>query len=206
VTTSHNLSSVYFGQKKFAEAEPLFVEVLKQRRLKFGDNSGATQNVINSLAGTYVFQGKHAEAEPLLREMLAYRKAKEDSESPGVADALSKLGNCLLKLEKYAEAETHLRDCHAIRVSKQPNAWNVFNTQAQIGAALMGQKKYADAEPLMLQGYEGMKKRAAQIPPGSRIYVAEAIDRLVQLYDAWGQKDKAAQWRKIAEAGNKTLP
>jgi hypothetical protein len=36
--------------------------------------------------------------------------------------------------------------------------------------------------------------------------VAEAIDRLVQLYDAWGQKDKAAQWRKIAEAGNKTLP
>ena len=58
-----------------------------------------------------------------------------------------------------------LRECLAIRVKKQPDAWSTFNTQSKLGGVLLGQKKYADAEPLLLQGYEGMKQREAKIPP-----------------------------------------
>jgi hypothetical protein len=29
-----------------------------------------------------------------------------------------------------------------------------------------------------------------------KIRLTEAMQRLVQLYDAWGQKDKADEWRK----------
>src|SRR5262249_21360682 len=36
-------------------------------------------------------------------------------------------------------------------------------SKAQLGAALLGQKKYADAEPLLLAGYEGMKQREKTI-------------------------------------------
>jgi serine/threonine protein kinase/tetratricopeptide (TPR) repeat protein len=203
LTTTSNLAGVYFGQKKFDLAEPMFADVLKRRRATLGPNHPATQNAINSLAGACFLQGKYDRAEPLLREMLEYRKAKDGAESDGTADALSKLGLCLLKLEKYGEAEPILRDCHAIRSQKHPNAWFVFNTQSQLGAALLGQKKYADAEPLLLQGYEGMKKREAQIPASAKIYMTEALDRMVTLYDGWGQKDKAAEWRKIAAAASK---
>jgi hypothetical protein len=83
--------------------------------------------------------------------------------------------------------------------------WNVFHMQSQLGAALLGQKKYADAEPLLLHGYEGLKKREAQIPMSHRNCVVEAIDRLVRLYEAWGQQEKAAHWRELAEA-KKTTP
>ena len=64
----------------------------------------------------------------------------------------------------------------------------------------MGQKKYADAEPLLLAGYEGMKQREKTIPPQGKVRIPEAIERLVQLYEAMGKKDDAAKWRKELES------
>jgi eukaryotic-like serine/threonine-protein kinase len=81
-----------------------------------------------------------------------------------------------------------------------PDAWMTFNLQSQLGGALLGQKKYVDAEPLLLAGYEGMKKQAAKIPPPGKVRLTEAVERLVQLYEATGKKDEAAKWRKELEA------
>ncbi len=61
---------------------------------------------------------------------------------------------------------------------------------------MLGQQKYADAEPLLLQGYEGMKARESKIPVYARSIVAEAGSRIVELYDRWGKKAKADEWRK----------
>jgi hypothetical protein len=64
-----------------------------------------------------------------------------------------------------------------------------------LGGCLVGQNRYAEAEPLLLQGYEGMRQREAQIPPFAKPRLREAIERLVQLYDAWGKPVQAAKWR-----------
>jgi hypothetical protein len=64
-----------------------------------------------------------------------------------------------------------------------------------LGGALLGQKRYADAEPLLLKGYEGMKAREKTIPHQGMVRVPEALERLVQLYEATGNKDEAARWR-----------
>jgi eukaryotic-like serine/threonine-protein kinase len=64
----------------------------------------------------------------------------------------------------------------------------------------LGQQKYADAEPLLLAGYAGMKKREAKIPPQGKVRLSEAVERLVQLYEATGKKDEAAKWRQEREA------
>ncbi|MBC7820910.1 MAG: hypothetical protein IAG10_28840, partial [Planctomycetaceae bacterium] len=63
------------------------------------------------------------------------------------------------------------------------------------GGCLLGQKKFTDAEPLLLAGYEGMKEHEADIPAQAKIRLTEAIQRLVDLFDATEQKDKAAEWR-----------
>jgi eukaryotic-like serine/threonine-protein kinase len=65
-----------------------------------------------------------------------------------------------------------------------------------LGGSLLGQKKYAEAEPLLLVGYEGMKQREANIPQEDKARLAESLERLAQLYDGWGKKDKADEWRK----------
>jgi non-specific serine/threonine protein kinase/serine/threonine-protein kinase len=53
------------------------------------------------------------------------------------------------------------------------------------------------AEPLLVQGYEGMKPRAAKIPIEGKPRLAETLERLVQLYDGWGKPDQAKRWRRV---------
>src|SRR5262249_831826 len=84
----------------------------------------------------------------------------------------------------------------AIRQKTLPLHWLTFNTQSMLGGALLGQKKYAEAEPLLLAGYQGMKKQEAQIPPQGKVRLTEAVQRLVQLYEATGNPDEAAEGRK----------
>jgi hypothetical protein len=70
-----------------------------------------------------------------------------------------------------------------------------------LGACLLGQKKYAEAEPLLLKGYEGLRQHEERIPASfRRTRLTEALGRLVQLYDEWAKPDEAAKWRKELEA------
>src|SRR5262249_53375941 len=101
---------------------------------------------------------------------------------------------------KYAEAETILRDCVRIRVQKLPNDWLTFSAQSLLGNALLGQKKYSEAEPLLLRGNDGLILHRAKIPADEKRRLVEALERLVRLYDEWGKPDQAATWRKKLEA------
>ena len=66
------------------------------------------------------------------------------------------------------------------------------------------QAQFAEAEPLLVKSYEGLQQRQSRRPDISRVAVLkEASQRVVQLYEAWGKPDQAAEWRKrLAEATN----
>jgi len=80
-----------------------------------------------------------------------------------------------------------------------PGAPGLFNTKSLLGGALAGQKKFQEAEPLLVEGYSGLKDREAKIPPAAKTRLAEAIRRLVDLYTAWEKPDEAAKWQEILE-------
>ena len=132
-------------------------------------------------------------------EFLAFQRKQLPADDPRLAGALATHGRTLLKAGKPADAKVILRECLAIRDKKQADDWRTFNTRSLLGGSLLGQKKYVDAEPLLLAGYEGMKEREAKIPPLAKDRLTDALQRLVQLYEATGQKDKAEQWRKKVE-------
>ena len=121
-------------------------------------------------------------------------------DSRQLARLLAQIGRSLLEQKKWLEAQPHLRESLTIREKAQPDLWSTFNTKSMFGGALLGQKKYADAEPLLLAGYEGMKQREKTIPPQAEIRVTEALERLVQLYEATEKKDDAAKWRRQLDA------
>src|SRR5262249_23127171 len=129
-------------------------------------------------------------------------KEKAGANSAQYANCLAYLGRCLLMQNKHAEAEAVLRDCLAIRVKKEPDAWTTFNTKSALGGSLLGQKKYAAPEPLLLEGYQGLKEREAKILPSSKS-LTESLERLVQLYESWEKNDQAAEWRRTLEAHRK---
>ena len=107
---------------------------------------------------------------------------------------------------KPVDAEPFIRECLAIREKKLPEDWTRFNAMSLLGGSLLGQKKYDEAEPLLIQGYEGMKAREAKIPAQSKIYLAQAAERIVALYDAWGKPEKAAEWREKIKAASAEKP
>jgi WD40 repeat protein/serine/threonine protein kinase len=135
----------------------------------------------------------------LQEELPRVRKALP-RDSPELAYVLAHIGMALLEQEQWAAAEPFLRECLAIREKAQPDSWATFNAQSMLGGALLGQKKYAEAEPLLLRGYAGMKERENTIPPVGKDRLPEAVERLVQLYEATAKKDEAAKWRREVEA------
>jgi tetratricopeptide (TPR) repeat protein len=150
--------------------------------------------VLAAVARVYQMQGRWDKAAPLIDELQATNHAGD------TALALELRGRALLAAKKYAQAEESLRE------SVKMYAWPAIFSGAQraLGASLLGQKKYKGAEPLLLKGYEALKKwlempRNAPTPLG-RLQQVETLEWLVQLYDDWGKPDEAAKWRKELKA------
>ena len=59
----------------------------------------------------------------------------------------------------------------------------------------MGQKRFAEAEPLLISGYMGMKAREQTIPPQASTRIPEALDRLIMFFTATGKPDEVTKWR-----------
>jgi hypothetical protein len=108
---------------------------------------------------------------------------------------LAQIGLSFLHQKKWTEAEPNLRESLAIREKSQPDVWSTFNTQSMLGGAFLGQKKYAEAEPILLKGYHGMKEREATIMPIWKDGIAEALDRLIELFTATNKPDEVKKWQ-----------
>jgi tetratricopeptide (TPR) repeat protein len=195
----------------YNSAEKLLVASLRSARTRRGLGDVETQMIVWALAGLYAQKKTPEKGESLLRELLDFQKehGQADSLPLPYATTLEVLGRNLLQQRKWAAAEAMLQECLSIRENKEPLImYNRFSTKSMLGASLIGQEKYADAEPYLLQGYQGLKDAANRAVPGlGRIPVPEAAERLVQLYETTGKKDKADEWRKkLKEAKNTGKP
>jgi hypothetical protein len=67
---------------------------------------------------------------------------------------------------------------------------------SMLGAAIAGQGKYHEAEPLLLDAYEGLNERKESIPAGAAASLESASERIERLYESWNQPAKAAEWKE----------
>jgi hypothetical protein len=196
--TMNNLAGAYRSANRPREAVALYEEALRLRKAVLGPDHRDTLRTLHDLGTAYVEAQRLAEAEGVLGELVERRRQREPN-SINLASALVSSGICLLKAGKYAEAGVPLREALTIQEKRFPDDWRRFHTMSLLGGSAFGQQQYAAAEPLLLQGFEGMQQRAAKIPRQSRVRLAESLERLVHLYEATGQKDKAGHWRKKLE-------
>lgn len=123
------------------------------------------------------------------------------ADDPLLSGTLAVLVSTLLVEQKITEAEPLARECLAIRERVARDDWHTFNSRSQLAACLLGQKKYAEAEPLLLSACEGMKEREAEIPAQGKVCLRESLQRLVQLYEATGRSGEAGEWKKKLAEG-----
>jgi serine/threonine protein kinase/Tfp pilus assembly protein PilF len=197
LSTKSMLAKAYRAAGRLADAVALAEETLAQMKTSLVVDHPNTILSMHNLAGLYLDLGKYELAEPLFRETLDATRRKFGLQHARVAAVLNEFGELLILQKDYLEAETLLRESLSIRQKNEPESWFTFEAQSLLGGALMGQQRYAEAEPVMLLGYEGLKGRAPKLrPPDAEAGLREAQDRLVQLYDTWGRPDEAAKWRE----------
>jgi serine/threonine protein kinase/tetratricopeptide (TPR) repeat protein len=204
LTTMQTLAGAYGDAGRLNDAMPLNEEALKLRKAKLGPDHPDTLQSMNNLAVAYRDAGRLNDALSLFEESLKGCKAKLGPDHPNTLLTLNNLAGAYLAASRWSEAEWTARDCLDHRAKKQPDDWWRFHTMSQLGDALAGQNKYAEAEPLLLRGYEGLKAHAAKIPGRSKKSLTEAAERVMKLYEAWGKPDQAAAWK--AKLGMSDLP
>jgi hypothetical protein len=171
-------------------------ETLRLFTAKLGPGHPKTLNSRGDLAAAYESLGRWVEAESLRRDSVNRRRKIDKPDSPFLAGDLAGLGGNLLSQARWSEAELLLRECLAIREKTGPDDFARFEAMSLLGAALMGQGRYAEAEPLVMPGYEGLNAREAKIPAEGKSLLAASALRVVRLYEAWGKPEQAAAWKK----------
>jgi eukaryotic-like serine/threonine-protein kinase len=194
LVSMNNLAMAYKVGGKLADAESLFSKALASRRRVLGEEHPDTLVSMNNLGTLYATEGRHAQGETLLRPLLEIRRRVAGKTHPDTLNTMVWLGRIRLHRAEYAGAESLLRDAlTGYEASRE--SWERYTCRSLLGASLAGQKKYAQAEPLLISGYEGMAQRIAAIPGDRRADVEEGGKRIVRLYEVWGKPSKAAEWK-----------
>jgi len=103
--TLNTLAVLYHAQKKYAQAEPLYQQVLKLLEQTIGPDHPTLATTLNNLAVVCEAQDKYAEAAPLYQRALALIERTLGPDHPNLAVALDNYADLLRKMQREAEAE-----------------------------------------------------------------------------------------------------
>jgi tetratricopeptide (TPR) repeat protein len=196
-----NVAVLYRAQGEYSKAEPLMVRGVDLQSRALGEEHPDRLAGISRLAALYSDEGKYPQAEALFTKALKVQLRVLGAVHPDTLNSLDGLGRVQLREFKYAEAEATLREALSGYEKAMPESWAKFNCQSMLGGALEGQAKYADAEPLLISGYTGMFKLAAEIPFENQPLLSQAGERIVHLYKSWGKPQKAEEWQETLHQG-----
>ncbi len=208
-----NLGINYRDAGRFDEAIELLEEVVEQvprfRKLKWARPE---------LRTTYLRAGRNTEFSKMLEQDLAESRATMAGDSTELAEVLARSGRDLMSIDNFEFAERLLRESVTIREKKIPDDWRKFNSQSLLGSALLGKAEHSDiseskqeqietermlaeALPLLVDGFTGLKERSQEIPAARRQqWQSEAVDRLLDYAEFTGDDKMLEKWKAEKEA------
>jgi tetratricopeptide (TPR) repeat protein/tRNA A-37 threonylcarbamoyl transferase component Bud32 len=195
VALKSNLGQAYRATGTSDRALPLLEEVLAYRRGNQGAGHPLTLGSLTSLAEAYAESGQGAKAVPLFDEFLDHHRRQLKPNDPFLAGFLLQIAQVFVRTNQHAAVEKYLREALAILEKLAPTNWATADTKSQLGGALLAQKKLAEARPLLLAGYEGLRKAPAK-PKQASVTLAAALDRLIRLAEAEEKPEEAKRWRE----------
>ena len=166
-----------------------------QRRV-LGPEHPHTLYTLSDFAFTCQREGKYVLAETNAAQALAGLRHALGPEHPDTMTSAADLALAYLSQGKFAQSELLAREALETEKKVQPDDWQRYRAVTLVGASLAGEKRYAEAEPLLLEGYQGMLARKDRIDAPYWYHLDRGREWLVQLYQAWGKPDKAAEWNK----------
>jgi serine/threonine-protein kinase len=186
-----NLGSFLTIKGEYARAEPLLRESLDIYRKTVGEKHQFTTWSIDYLADNYCEQGDYRRALEEVNRALAIQREVLQEGHIDFARSWTILGKILTRTGQAVRGEDYLRRALTLRAkSLKPSHWRLCETQVALGENLTAQKRYAEAEPLLVESHDNLNASLSGRDPRTQA----ARRRLVALYEAWQKPDMAAQY------------
>ena len=175
----NNLALLYYGQGRYAEAEPLYKRALEILEKVLGPDHPDVARGLNNLALLYDSQGRYAEAEPLYRRALGIKEKAFGPDHPDVAASLHNLATLYYYQGRHAEAEPlHKRSLAIWAQALGPDHPSVATGLNNLANLYHVQGHYDEAEPLLNRALETREKVLGPDHPE----VAQSLHNLAALY------------------------
>jgi tetratricopeptide (TPR) repeat protein len=171
------------------EAETILRHAIALLRASYPDGHMELVNGLVGLGFLLNDQQRWAEAESTWREVAAMSRRVSESEGLTYANAIAEIGHVQVARKEYVAAERTLRSVMRLAgIQRHPTNPVSIRAGTYLGEALRGQGRLAEAEPLLLAGYNIQSVLSRRIRP----FAAEA---LVRLYEAEQRPEDAAKYR-----------
>jgi serine/threonine protein kinase/Tfp pilus assembly protein PilF len=187
-----SLAQLLMAQGDAAGGEALLRQTLAIQRRVFGDANAAYAMTLNNLGTAIEVQGRLADAQSLLEQAIAIARPQLGDQHPRVALMMLNLARVEIARGGGAATEPALR--HVLDVRERildASDWRIAQAKSLLGASLLAQARYAEAEPLMVAAASGLKPLPG--PQGRELAADRA--RLVTLYQKLGRSPEADEYR-----------
>jgi tetratricopeptide (TPR) repeat protein len=191
------LAAIRGFRGKFELADTLFNQVVESSRRILGPEHPYTLIFLADFATILQRQGRYALAATYAAQALDARRRALGSEHADTMVSAADLALAYQSQGRFTESEPLAREALQFNRREQPNEWERFRVESVLGASLAGQKRHAEAEPLLLEGYRGMAERKDRVGAPYSYYLDRAGEWVVQLYQSWGKPDQASEWRRL---------
>ncbi len=192
---TNNLGGVLFTEKKYAEAESYYAQALALNRKLLGNQHPEIALDLANIAEARDARGDLAGAERSYRQALAILQGKVPETDIRWRFVATNLGSVLVReggATRLRQAEPLLRAALAAdQKALKPGAWDIADAESELGACLLGERRYAAAAPLLAGSFPTLR---AQLGAHDPVNVSRALRRLVQLYREWGKPQQAARY------------
>jgi tetratricopeptide (TPR) repeat protein len=188
-----NLAAVLEDEGKHSEARSHLQTMLETQRKRLPPGHPSLAGALYRWAEHLLAVGEDLhQAETDLDQAIRIERAALPPGHRLLALTLAAQGWLYARSGRATQGEPLLRESLDIcRHAFPEGTWPAADTESRLGGCLTALRKFTEAEPLLLSGYQGL-----QSTPGAPLpRKLQAGERIVKLYETWGKADKAAEWR-----------
>jgi eukaryotic-like serine/threonine-protein kinase len=186
------LGEVLTTKGELAEADASLREAEAIHRRSFGDTSPFVASSLLDEAYVSYLQGDYVQAEERANGSLSILKQLHPEGSPRYLACWRLLGRIMSRTGRAAEAEPLLRKVLDQQTRSLPEGNNqIASTKGALGECLTAQKRYPEAETLLLDDYNTLKSKFGE----HDVRLKRIAQLLAELYDAWDKPEQAARYR-----------
>ncbi|MBN2448404.1 MAG: serine/threonine protein kinase [Phycisphaerae bacterium] len=186
------LGSTLYALGEHEQAEAHFRQALELRRRTLGEDHPFVTASLGNLAASLAATGKPDEADALYQQVLRRQRQTLGKEHQQVGVTLLNYSTMLSSQGRHADAADAARQALEIFVATHGEQHlRVAEARQQLAKVLQAGGEFEAAETELLTAYN---LRATLAGSDARATQESALG-LVDLYEAWGKPDAAAEWR-----------